>query len=58
LPEAPGEHLLIRPLLASGQFGVVAMNASYALLRRGAPTGLNARLGGQLRFPAPAPAAP
>jgi hypothetical protein len=58
LPEAPGEHLLIRPLLVSGQFGVVTMNASYALLRRGAPTGLNARLGGQLRFPAATPAAP
>jgi uncharacterized membrane protein len=58
LPEAPGEHLLIRPLLGSGQFGVVAMNGSYALLRRGAPTGLNARLTGQLRFPAATPAAP
>jgi uncharacterized membrane protein len=57
LPEAPGEQLLIRPLLVSGQFGVVTMNAGYALLRRGAPTGLNARLNGQLRFPA-APGAP
>jgi uncharacterized membrane protein len=58
LPEAPGEHLLIRPLLVSGQFGVVTMNAGYALLRRGAPTGLNTRLNGQLRFPAATPAAP
>ena len=58
VPEAPGEHLLIRPLLVSGQFGVVTMNSGYALLRRGAATGLNARLSGQLRFPAPGPAAP
>ena len=52
VPEAPGEHLLIRPLLASGEFGVVAMNSGYALLERGAPTGLNARLAAQLHFPA------
>ena len=58
VPEAPGEHLPIRPLLATGQFGVVAMNSGYALLKRGAPTGLNARLAAQLRFPAAESATP
>jgi uncharacterized membrane protein len=58
LPEAEGEHLVVRPLLVSGRFGVVAMNAGYALLRRGAADGLNARLVSRLRLPAPSPAAP
>jgi uncharacterized membrane protein len=58
LPEAEGEHLLVRPLLTTGQFGVFAMNSGYAVLRRGAPTGLNARLVAQLRLPAAHPAAP
>ena len=51
-PEAAGEHALVRPLLVSGRFGVVAMNPAYALLRRGAPTSLNARLVERLRTPA------
>jgi hypothetical protein len=52
VPEAPGEHAIVRGLLVSGSFGVVASNASYALLRRGAPTALNARLVGRLSVPA------
>jgi len=57
-PEAQGEHAFVRPLLVSGRFGVVAMNSSYALIQRGAPTRLNARLVPRLRLPAPAAAAP
>ena len=53
VPEAQGEHGLVRPLLTSGSFGVVAVNPAYALLRRGAPTSLNAALARRLRFPAP-----
>jgi uncharacterized membrane protein len=53
VPEAPGEHALVRQLLGSGRFGVVAANPSYALLRRGAPTRLNARLAERLFAPAP-----
>jgi uncharacterized membrane protein len=53
VPEAPGEHAIVRRLLASGRFGVVASNPFYALLRRGAPTRLNARLAERLFVPAP-----
>ena len=53
VPEAPGEHALVRALLVSRRFGVVAANPAYALLRRGAPPGLNAGLVERLRVPAP-----
>jgi hypothetical protein len=53
VPEAPGEHAIVRALLVSGRFGVVASNPFYALLRRGAPTALNARLVERLSVPGP-----
>jgi uncharacterized membrane protein len=52
LPEAPGEHAIVRALLLSERFGVAAANGGYALLRRGAPPDLNARLVERLRVPA------
>jgi uncharacterized membrane protein len=53
VPEAPGEHAIVRALLLSGRFGVLASNPYYALLRRGGPTALNARLAERLFVPAP-----
>ena len=53
VPEAPGEHALVRGLLVSRRFGVVAMNPGYALLRRGAPASLNDRLVDRLRVRGP-----
>lgn len=53
VPEAPGEHAIVRQLLVSGRFGVVASNPFYAVLRRGGPTALNARLAERLFVPAP-----
>jgi uncharacterized membrane protein len=53
VPEAAGEHAIVRELLRSGRFGVVAANRSYALLRRGAPPGLNARVAERLQLAAP-----
>jgi len=47
--EAPGELEVLRPLLLSGRYGVVAANRAYALLRRGAPATDNARVLQNLR---------
>ncbi len=44
VPEAPGEHAVVRALLQAGGYGVVAANEAYALLRRGEPETLNRRL--------------
>ncbi|MEN8159542.1 MAG: DUF2079 domain-containing protein [Myxococcota bacterium] len=44
VPEARGEYRVVRALLQTGDFGVVASNEAYALLRRGEPPTLNRRL--------------
>jgi len=49
VPEAPGEVEVLRPLLLSGDYGVVAANRAYALLRRGALPTDNARVLENLR---------
>lgn len=47
--DTPGELEVLRPLLRSSRYGVVAANRSYALLRRGAPPTDNARVLQSLR---------
>jgi len=47
--EAPGELEVLRPLLLSRRYGVVAANGAFALLRRGAPATDNARVLQSLR---------
>jgi hypothetical protein len=53
VPEAPGEHAIVRRLLLSKRFGVLLSNPFYAVLGRGAPTALNDRLAERLFVPAP-----